>query len=437
MIFKEAIRSLKNSRSKALFFALTFYITTALLFVYFNMANAATGGEIEVYVSSSNLADLIQMMEKGNAGNLMMVFIVIMCFIDLLFCNDFFVKNKAKELAVRMICGATYIQLAMYLLIQTVLLMVISIPLGIATGYGLIGLMNALLAAQGETLVVTVSSYALVEFFAVILFVVFWTVLLNCSFAYKSGAVLLAGGNMGAMKDRNSYGMVSKPAVQMILNVIGVIAAVLPLYNFFNGSGALAVSMVIGCVGLSRVMDYLFLPLLTRNNRHSGTRNTIGMISNGFLRRDLQFSKITIFLLICDLMIVMTMLFARKNTPLEYLLVVVSYISISVLQSLTIMFRLETDLSGRFQEYHILSQVGVSEADKKKIMHSEVSKFYLIVLLIIAVYAGTAFLSLYRSQQATGGQITLLALSAVLPVLAVDLLTRIYYGQVIREPVRD
>ena len=437
MIFKEAIRSLKNSRSKALFFALTFYITTALLFVYFNMANAATGGEIEVYVSSSNLADLIQMMEKGNAGNLMMVFIVIMCFIDLLFCNDFFVKNKAKELAVRMICGATYIHLAMYLLIQTVLLMVISIPLGIATGYGLIGLMNALLAAQGETLVVTVSSYALVEFFAVILFVVFWTVLLNCSFAYKSGAVLLAGGNMGAMKDRNSYGLASKPAVQMILNVIGVIAAVLPLYNFFNGSGALAVSMVIGCVGLSRVMDYLFLPLLTRNNRHSGTRNTIGMISNGFLRRDLQFSKITIFLLICDLMIVMTMLFARKNTPLEYLLVVVSYISISVLQSLTIMFRLETDLSGRFQEYHILSQVGVSEADKKKIMHSEVSKFYLIVLLIIAVYAGTAFLSLYRSQQATGGQITLLALSAVLPVLAVDLLTRIYYGQVIREPVRD
>lgn len=437
MIFREAIRSLKNSRSKALFFALTFYITTALLFVYFNMANAATGGEIEVYVSGSNLADLIQMMEKGNAGNLMMVFIVIMCFIDLLFCNDFFVKNKAKELAVRMICGATYIQLAMYLLIQTVLLMVISIPLGIATGCGLIGLMNALLAAQGETLVVTVSSYALVEFFAVILFVVFWTVLLNCSFAYKSGAVLLAGGNMGAMKDRNSYGMASKPAVQMILNVIGVIAAVLPLYNFFNGSGALAVSMVIGCVGLSRVMDYLFLPLLTRNNRHSGTRNTIGMISNGFLRRDLQFSKITIFLLICDLMIVMTMLFARKNTPLEYLLVVVSYISISVLQSLTIMFRLETDLSGRFQEYHILSQVGVSEADKKKIMHSEVSKFYLIVLLIIAVYAGTAFLSLYRSQQATGGQIMLLALSAVLPVLAVDLLTRIYYGQVIREPVRD
>lgn len=437
MIFREAIRSLKNSRSKALFFALTFYITTALLFVYFNMANAATGGEIEVYVSGSNLADLIQMMEKGNAGNLMMVFIVIMCFIDLLFCNDFFVKNKAKELAVRMICGATYIQLAMYLLIQTVLLMAVSIPLGIAAGYGLIGLMNVLLAAQGETLVVTVSSYAMVEFFAVILFVVFWTVLLNCSFAYKSGAVLLAGGNMGAMKDRNSYGLASKPAVQMILNIAGIIAALLPLYQFFSGSGALAVSMVIGCVGLNRTAEYVFVPLLSGTNRRSGTKKTAEMISAGFLRRDIQFAKITVFLLICDLMVVMTMLFARQNTPLEYLLVIVSYISIAVLQSLTIMFRLETDLSGRGREYQILSQVGVSEAEKKKIMHSEVSKFYLIVLLIVIVYAGTAFLSLYRSGQASLSQILLLTAGAVLPLLAVDILTRIYYGQVIREPVRE
>ena len=148
MIFKEAMRSLRNSRSKAIFFALTFYITTTLLFVYFNMAAALTGGQPEVYITSANQADLFQLLEKGNAGNLMMVFVVVMCFIDLLFCNDFFVKNKAKELAVRLICGATYIHLALYLLIQTVLLLVISIPLGILTGYGLIGLMNHLLAMQ-------------------------------------------------------------------------------------------------------------------------------------------------------------------------------------------------------------------------------------------------------------------------------------------------
>ena len=78
MIFKEAIRSLKNSRSKAIFFALTFFITTALLFVYFNMAEAA-GTEAEIYFSEFHQADVIQLLSKGNISNLMMVFVVIMC----------------------------------------------------------------------------------------------------------------------------------------------------------------------------------------------------------------------------------------------------------------------------------------------------------------------------------------------------------------------
>ncbi len=125
MIFKEAIRSLKNSFSKAVFFALTFFMTTTLLFVYFNMAYTVTQNKPEVFIDANNLADFGAMLEQGNMSNLLMVFVVIMCAMDLFFCNDFFVKNKAQELAVRLICGATYIQLAMYLLIQTILLMLV------------------------------------------------------------------------------------------------------------------------------------------------------------------------------------------------------------------------------------------------------------------------------------------------------------------------
>ena len=101
------------------------------------------------------------------------------------------------------------------------------------------------------------------------------------------------------------------------------------------------------------------------------------------------------------------------------------------------MFRLETDLSGRMQDYHILSQVGVSEAEKNKIMHSEVSKFYLLILAMVIIYAGTAFYSLYRSGQASTSQILLLSAAAILPLLVTDVLTRIYYSQIIKEPLRD
>ena len=435
MIFKEALRSLRNSKSKSLFFALTFFITTALLFVYFNMADAAAGIAPEVYTDSNNLYDVIQLMEKGNAGNLMMVLIVIMCFIDLLFCNDFFVKNKAQELAVRMICGATYLQMAGYLLIQTLLLMAVSIPLGILAGYGLIAVMNSFLLSQGETLVITISSYAVMEFVMVLLFAVFWTVLLNCGFAYKSGAVLLAGGNIGAMKEKNSFETGAKKGFQYVLNILAAIAAVWPLYNFFNGAGALAISMIIGCVGLNRLTDHVFIPLLTFINRKYGTKNTVKMAANGFFRRDLQFAKVTIFLLLCDLMVVLTMLFGRENTTLEYLLVLTSYLSISVLQSLTIMFRLETDLSNRAEEYRILSQIGVSEKDRTKIMRNEMHKFYLLIIILLAVYEGTALYTLYRQELAETPDILILIAGAVIPVLFADLISRLFYKKLISEPI--
>lgn len=431
MIFKEALRSLKNSRSKAVFFALTFFITTALLFVYFNMAEAVPS-DPEVYVSDQNLADMLQLLSKGNISNLMMVFVVIMCAIDLFFTNDFFVKNKAKELAVRMICGATYLQLAGYLLIQTMILLAVSIPLGILCGYGLLQVFNVLLNMGGAEITLRVTSYAMVEFVSVMFFIVGVITILNASFAYKSGAVLLAGGNISAMKKGGGYGVTNTKVFQFILNLIGIAAAVLPLYGFFKSSGGLAVMMVIACVGLERTISCVLLPALSRYNRKKGTASTVEAAANGFLRRDIQFTKITIFLLIGDLMVLLSMLAARQNGPVEQLMIIFTYISISILQSMTIMFRLETDLSSRSREYMILGQLGTPDEMRSAIMHREIRRFYLFVALLCVIYIGTALVSVYISRGASLSQIALLGTSALVPVAAVAVLTIIFYSGMLK-----
>lgn len=432
MIFKEALRSLKNSKSKAIFFALTFYITTALLFVYFNMAEAA-GTEAEFYVSDNNLADIIQLLSEGNISNLMMVFVVIMCSIDLFFCNDFFVKNKAKELAVRLICGATYIQMAMYLLIQTLILLVVSIPLGILTGFGLLHGLNAILAAQNAPITVTISSFAMVEFVMVMLFIIAVITLLNCSFAYKSGAVLLSGGNIAAMKKQGGYGLTNTKVFQTLLNVIGFIAAIFPLYGFFKGEGGLAIMAVIACVGLERVITNVLLPGITAYNRKKGTADTIKAAANGFLRRDIQFSKVTVYLLIADLMVMLSMLFARQNNKIEQLLIIFSYIAIAILQSMTVMFRLETDLSSRQREFDILAQIGTETGMRHKIMRNELSKYYLFVLFLCVLYIGMALVSVTITGEATAGEITILGLSVLIPILVVWVLTYLYYQTMLKK----
>jgi hypothetical protein len=154
------------------------------------------------------------------------------------------------------------------------------------------------------------------------------------------------------------------------------------------------------------------------------------MTANGFLRQDLKYAGITIYLLLCDLMIVITMMFSRNNTSLEYLLVIVTYISISILQSLALMFRLETDISSREKQFVILSQVGVSAKEQKSIIQREVMMFYLLTGGLIALYGGTALYSLSRDSLITGGQMILLISSALIPVIVIAVLTYLYYLQV-------
>ena len=430
MILREALRSLKNSGSKAVFYVLTFFLTTALMFAYFNMEYAVTSGKTEIYLNSAGLGDLAQMIEKGNAGNLMLVFIVVMCAVDLFYCNSFYVKNKAQELGVRLICGATYIQLAMYLLIQTLVMLAVAIPFGILCGYGLIALINTLLANAGETVQVAVSGYAVAEFVSTILFILLWTLMLNCSFAYKSGAVLLSGGNIAVMKDKSSYGLMGKKIFRLLVSAAAFIIALLPLFMLFNGTGALAVGMAIGSWGLSRVLTEILPPFLTWLNRKKGTADTVRMTAVGFLRRDIMFSNAAVCLLLCDLLVVISMLFSRENTRLEYLLVLMTYICISILQSMTVMFRLETDLSSRGDEYVILSQVGTSEEDRKKITRGEILRFYGLVFLLVVIYGGMAMFALCRDSLASTSQILLLSAAALVPVIISGVLTLIYYRQV-------
>ena len=418
---KEALRSLKNGAANALFFAMTFFLTTALLFAYFHMAAAVSDGMPEVYYDMNHLADLFQMLEKGNAGNLMLVFIVIMCAVDLIFSNDFFVKNKAREIGVRLMCGATYIQLAAYLLIQTAVLMAVTIPLGIAAGYGLIVWMRNLL-----DIAIPLDGYAWMEFISVMVMIVFWTTALNCSFAYKSGAVLLAGGNMNAlMRKEKPYGLRKTRFMEAVYNVLGVIAALLPLVQFYYGGIGMAVGMVIGCIGLDRVLVHIAVPLLTRHNRKRATRSTAAVVRGGFLRRDILFSKFTVYLFLTDVLVLLAMM-TRENSPLEDSLVRISYVCICILQAMTILFRLATDISTRHIQYRILDQIGTDEVIRKTVPVQEILLYGIFLLLILLFYGGIASVFILQAGSLNAGDIVFSAVSAVVPAVTALVILCVY-----------
>ena len=176
MIIKDAIRSLRNNFGKALFYWLTFVLTSMFIFIFFN-------------ISMSDAVGVTFINDKGSFATTLTVFVITICMIIIFFANDFFVKNKARDLAVRLVCGATYMQLAEYLLVQTFILLAIAIPAGILLALIAIPILNGIIAAlAGTGLHITIRFSAVVMTTIILTTVVFWTTYLNLAFAYRNSA---------------------------------------------------------------------------------------------------------------------------------------------------------------------------------------------------------------------------------------------------------
>ncbi len=431
MIVKDALRSLKDSGSKAVFYWLTFYLTSALMFLFFNMAESATHGETEFYLTD-NLADLTKYLTQGNMGNLMMVFVVIMCSIDLVYANDFYVKNKTKELAVRMISGATFTQLAAYLLIQTLLLLLIAIPLGILSGLILIPVFNRILASAGSELFIEIQSYGLLQYFSVTGFIVCLTTVLNMSFAYKSTAILMLNGNIESMNSSGKTFVTEKTkAFDLIVSILALGLYILPVFLYYRGTSGMALYTLMGCFALERVLTGLFMPALTKLIRRRKLKDPADALAYGFLRKDIQVTRSTVYLFLVDTTVLVSMMFTRNNTPIERMLVMTSYVVISILQAMTMMFRLETELYSRNRDYRIMDQVGVSGEKRKKVCRKEILLYYGFVLAVTLIYMGNIAGALIISKSLSAGYAAVLIAIAAVPLIIAGILAEIYYRSVL------
>ena len=97
-MIKDVFNSLMNDKVRTFFCWITFTITSMFIFLFFTVA-------------MSDAVGVTMIRGKSDIPTILMVASVILCSVEIVFANDFFIKNKAKSLAVRLVCGATYTQI--------------------------------------------------------------------------------------------------------------------------------------------------------------------------------------------------------------------------------------------------------------------------------------------------------------------------------------
>ena len=426
MIIRDALRSLKNNFGKALFYWLTFVLTSMFIFLFFNIAMSETVG-VSFFYAQQDLALTVT------------IFVVAVCLIIIFFANDFFIKNKARDLALRLICGATYMQLASYLLVQTFLLLALAIPAGVILALILIPLLNAVISGMMQT-AFTISLHfdAIVTTTIVLVSVVFWTTYLNLAFAYRNTAVnLLNDRKMTNPLAGITLDWERKKMCEKVKTIGGLIMYLMQLIMFDFNTEAAVMFAILGMIGFHLVLNSLFIPLLDKIIHERKMDDPKAVARLGFIRTDLQILKNNVILFLVSCILLISMFISGAQKPMEVMLSLLSYVVMNILLSLAIMFRFQTEITSRKKYFRPLEQIGYVREDLKNVVFREVIFVYAFIIAMAAPYLLSMFLALANKglmQWSTGG---FLLICMILPLIFCCLVTLYYYFTIVFKEKKD
>ena len=411
-MLKDVWNSLMHDKIRTFFCWVTFTLTSMFIFLFFTVAMSDAVG-VTMYHAKSDIPTIL------------MVASVILCSIEIVFANDFFIKNKSKSLAIRLVCGATYTQNAGYLLLQTILILLVAVPVGIILGLCLLPAINALLVSlMHENISITLNFQSVLWALIVLGYVIFWTLLLNLSFSYRNSAAQLLNSNSLKMPLGKVLGIGGKTGRQ-IMTVLHILLWIAPIFLFYYDKSLVLICTIASLVGFVFVLDDVILPLIDRNiQKHIDDSEKI--VSTGFFRNDLKVLKFSILLFIVSSTLLVSLLTSTEN-PVYQLLVLITYISMNALLSLSIMFKFANEVSDREAKFKTLSHIGYLPGANKRIMRSEVVKLYAFIMIVILLYLVNIFTTLYLGGVLTLNHIIVLLIGSILPIFLCGIISLLFY----------
>lgn len=413
MIFRDAIISLKSDFARSFFYFLTLLLTSTFIFLFFNIMLSDPVGASFLTSKSDTTATAVT------------VSVIVICMLSILFANDFFVKNKAKELAVRLICGATYSQLSGFLMIQTLILLFIAIPVGIFVAIQCIPLLNQILSSilESEFLIHIQGDGVMMASF-IIGFVVFWVILLNLSFAYRNAANMMLNRQIVTKTGGNLFYNAAIPS--FLKNIVSFLIFALPIVFFYFNKHAILVSSALSLVGFNQCIDRIIIPFLSKRNKQNVTSHE-AIVYRGFFRYDIMVIRYNLLLLLFTSILLLSALTTKECAPIEKMLYMLSYGTMNLLLSFAIMFKFASDVPSRNTYYQTVNRIGYEPHMVKNIIHKETGILYAFIVLVIGIYFGNIFAALRFAHATPVRYVTMLIGFIAIPLIICLVLSLYHY----------
>lgn len=407
MTFRDAVRSLKSDKSRTFFYWMTYFLTSMFIFLFFNIMMSDEKG-MKLITSGEDLI-----------ATFIVVIVVVICLMCIQFANNFYVRSKGKDIAVRLVCGATFSKVTAYLMVQILIIMICSIPVGILAGYLLMPLLNSLIASfTSSALVIGVHQEANTLVFILLAMIVVWSTAVNLSFTYTNAAFsMMTNDGSYSSKDGGTFGGFLASIPVLFKQIFYLALFIIPLFAMFNPAVSKMTVSLMGLIGVWGIFNYIIIPFITRDMDKTNVNKPSVLAGNGFLRKDLEINKSSIILFIACAVVQISIIAERQDRIFDSMLFTFSYVIMNFLLAMMIMFKTSTEQSGRRKYYEVLYQIGFQENALKKITGRELLKLYGLVAGTALIYIGVMLAAIMREGGLSTHMMILLIAELIIPVI--------------------
>lgn len=411
-LIKLAIKSLKTDFIKSLFYFLSFLLTTIFIFLFFNLTfNPATGLEL-------GRAKLITTIAT---------FVILIAMLCVFMANDFYVFAKSKDISVVLMSGASVYQAGIYLLLQSIIIMMIAIPLGFVISYILVPVINGMmtLVFDYSGSIDYISHDALVATAIILLFEVGWCTLLNMGYCYRTSVNSLAKSNIEI--EKFSLG------IKKLSNRMYLVLFILPMFLFlyFDDPSSYLLVAIIGIVGVYGLIKKIIPKYIEKRQNNESLENRWLLITLGNIRYDLQKVRMLVLIITIAAIILMCTTVYTIDEPLVSMITLLSYFSVMILLAITSIYKIGMELQSRKRSFMHLYYMGYVMDDLKKIINLEMIIFYGIIIVIPLLYQIIIVIKLYSIGVINLYLILIMLLIQIIPMLICMLICTVMYKRIL------
>lgn len=426
--FKFAMQMLKKEYKKSLFYGVTMMIATAMSLVFFHIMNneylipdelvRGGGSWDQMYVPISTVLSFV---------------IIFFCAYMIFFANSFFVSKKTKEIAILTLSGSSFQKSSLYLIFQTIGIMVVATPIGIGVGMLIIPYINEYLYSilQYKESIYYIPTSAIVQTVAAIVLLV----LVLCSF---TGGYIYRNEITELMKEETN--MVFKDTRKLQLPIhfytfLYIFGIIMMFMNPHSPISYIAPSLV-GVVGAVGMIRYVMPVWITKWKRGKLLTNRFALIYVSNLNYSLHQAIKLVGLMIASFSIMISVLASLQNNPRDAATAFIGYIVIVILLSISIVYKFCMEVGSRKTFYKNMWKIGYTRKEIISIIKKEVLYFYTTLLIFPLLYV--AFVTgrfLYFNEMTISFCIINISVY-VIPILISAVITYFVYIKTVITPIQ-